>query len=422
MILTSGINPVDVHGFVWDVGTLSWIKETQAGGGGGGTVDQGAGGLDPWLVSVDGPVAVTGTFWQATQPVSAASLPLPSGAATESKQDTGNTSLASIDTKLTNPLPISGSVTTGGLTDAQLRAADVKVTLDGEVVPVTGTFFQVTQPISGTVSVSNMIPAVETGLATSAKQDTAQTTLTSLDNKTPALGQALAAASIPVVLTAAQISTITPPAAIVGFATSANQATEIASLASIDAKITNPLPISGTVSVTEPVTVDATDLDIRNLAFATDKVDIGGSSSVGITNANLDVALSTLLKPADTLAAVSTITNPVSVINAGTFAVQNTETRPATSTQTVSDWSAISDTDRSLQLLAANTSRRGLTIRNSTDKIIPIREDGIASAIAYTEILYPGDSYILDYPASTALLSLYIPEIPSGLVYATERS
>src|SRR3990167_9895543 len=34
-------------------------------------------------------------------PVSAASLPLPSGAATGAKQDTGNTSLSSIDGKIT---------------------------------------------------------------------------------------------------------------------------------------------------------------------------------------------------------------------------------------------------------------------------------------------------------------------------------
>jgi hypothetical protein len=38
--------------------------------------------------------AVTGTFWQATQPVSAASLPLPSGAATAAKQDAIVTALA----------------------------------------------------------------------------------------------------------------------------------------------------------------------------------------------------------------------------------------------------------------------------------------------------------------------------------------
>lgn len=47
-------------------------------------------------VSVSGSVAVTGTFWQSTQPVSAASLPLPSGAATSSNQSTAITSLADL--------------------------------------------------------------------------------------------------------------------------------------------------------------------------------------------------------------------------------------------------------------------------------------------------------------------------------------
>ncbi len=96
---------------------------------------------------------VSGTFWQTTQPVSLASIPiaptaatsanqateiaslasidgkLVSGPSTATKQDTGNTSLASIDGKLTNPLPISGTVTTGGLTDTQLRASAVPVSL-----------------------------------------------------------------------------------------------------------------------------------------------------------------------------------------------------------------------------------------------------------------------------------------------------
>src|SRR3990167_9524237 len=44
-----------------------------------------------------------------------------------------------------------------------------------------------------------------------------------------------------------------------------------------------PVPVSGTVSVTEPVTVDATNLDIRDLTFAADKVDASGSSGVGVT-------------------------------------------------------------------------------------------------------------------------------------------
>lgn len=48
------------------------------------------------------------------------------------------------------------------------------------------------------------------GSATAAKQDTGNTSLASIDTKTPALGQALGAASTPVVLTAAQITTLTP--------------------------------------------------------------------------------------------------------------------------------------------------------------------------------------------------------------------
>ena len=46
--------------------------------------------------------------------------------------------------------PVSGPVT-----DTQLRAADVKITLDGEQVAISN--FPVTQPISGAVSVSNMV-------------------------------------------------------------------------------------------------------------------------------------------------------------------------------------------------------------------------------------------------------------------------
>jgi hypothetical protein len=63
---------------------------------------------------------------------------LPTGASTSALQTTGNTSLASIDTKLTSPITV-----TGPLTDAQLRATPV--------------------PVSGTVSVSGV--ATEATLA-----------------------------------------------------------------------------------------------------------------------------------------------------------------------------------------------------------------------------------------------------------------
>lgn len=56
------------------------------------------------------------------------------------------------------------------------------------------------------------------GDASAANQLLGNASLASLDTKTPALGQALAALSRPVVLTAAQITTLTPPAAIAGYA------------------------------------------------------------------------------------------------------------------------------------------------------------------------------------------------------------
>ena len=83
--------------------------------------------------------AVTGTFWQATQPVSASALPLPTGASTSANQTTSNTSLSTIATNTTNGLAatsasqsfslskdaltdISGTITTGG-TSQSLRSA-----------------------------------------------------------------------------------------------------------------------------------------------------------------------------------------------------------------------------------------------------------------------------------------------------------
>lgn len=74
-------------------------------------------------------------------------------------------------------------------------------------------------PDNHQVTVSNIASTpVITGFATSAKQDTGNTSIASIDTKTPALGQALAAASVPVILPAATISTLTPPAAITNFA------------------------------------------------------------------------------------------------------------------------------------------------------------------------------------------------------------
>lgn len=95
-------------------------------------------------------ITVDGTFWQTTQPVSAASLPLPSGAATSAKQPAlGTAGSASADV-----LSVQGV--------ASMTALKV----DGSAVtqPVSGTFWQATQPVS---AASLPLP---TGAATAAKQ------------------------------------------------------------------------------------------------------------------------------------------------------------------------------------------------------------------------------------------------------------
>jgi hypothetical protein len=92
---------------------------------------------------------------------------------------------AGAETLLAGTVPVSGTVTaTGPLTDTQLRASPVPV--------------------------SNASLPLPTGASTAARQDTGNTSLSSIDGKTPALGQALAASSVPVVLTAAQLTTLTP--------------------------------------------------------------------------------------------------------------------------------------------------------------------------------------------------------------------
>lgn len=62
---------------------------------------------------------------------------------------------------------------------------------------------------SGAVTVSSS--ALPSGASTSALQTSGNSSLSSIDGKTPALGQALAGASVPVVLPSAQLATLTPP-------------------------------------------------------------------------------------------------------------------------------------------------------------------------------------------------------------------
>lgn len=175
------------NNYVWDVNTMAWVVMTQpsgSGGGGAATIADGAdvaegsttdaavitdttgtvsgklrglvkhayermpaalgqttmaASLPVTLANNQSALPVTGIFFQATQPVSAVSLPLPTGAATSALQT-----------------QVTPSLNTG-VRDAGTQRVTIAT---NDSVPVTGAFFQATQPVSGTVAVSNF-PATQ---------------------------------------------------------------------------------------------------------------------------------------------------------------------------------------------------------------------------------------------------------------------
>ncbi len=104
-------------------------------------------------VKIDGSAftqSVSGTFWQATQPISATSLPLGTGASTAAKQPAiGSAGASSTDV-----------ITVQGIASMTALKTDSSATTQ----PVSGTFWQATQPVSVAA-----LP-LPSGASTSAKQ------------------------------------------------------------------------------------------------------------------------------------------------------------------------------------------------------------------------------------------------------------
>lgn len=201
--------PVAVVGAVAVTGTFWPATQPVSTGQLPGALGQltAAGSLGVVLASDQGAVPVSGAFWQATQPVSAAALPLPAGASTAAKQPAPGTAGAASADVLTvqgvasmTPLAVSGSGTFtvsgtvtanlgtlgGAALDATLTGGTQKtklvdsggtnvvavsaagaVKVDGSAVtqPVSGTFWQATQPVSvaATLTTSDLADGSVTG-------------------------------------------------------------------------------------------------------------------------------------------------------------------------------------------------------------------------------------------------------------------
>lgn len=173
-------------------------------------------------------------------------------------------------------------------------------------------------------SASNPLPVTISGVSTAALQTTGNgilttidadtgniaTSVASIDTKTPALGQALAAASVPVVLTAAQLSTLTPPAAITGFAleSGGNLAAIATDAAAIETLLT---------------TIESNQLaDGHNVTI--DNASIAVTDNSGSLTVDAPVGTPVFVRLSDGSSAISTL--PVSVSGVSTLAEQQSQT------------------------------------------------------------------------------------------------
>lgn len=326
---------------VWEVATLSWVamlQPTTSGGGGGGavTIADGADVAQGAVADVAW-VSGNGTVISLLKKIASA------GGSAVSIADGSNV----VEGALADAAVVTD---TSGTLSGKLRglvkmfasvwdSANGRLKVDGSAVtqPVQGSNFDgiigaaplspvtvgghylATQPVYSDDAITSfgstqrgalvVAPGVEgfsisaaalplpTGASTSALQTTGNTSVGSIDTKTPALGQALAAASTPVVLTAIQQTALTPPAAITGFALEAGH------LATIDTK--TPALGQALAAASTPVVLTAAQLST-----------LTPLTSVAVTGPLTD----TQLRATDVNVDLQTIRgNPVSIFAAGTL-------------------------------------------------------------------------------------------------------
>jgi hypothetical protein len=245
-----------------------------------------------------------------------------SGTSTAANQVIGNNYLASILGLVNDPIP--GSAVLLGAKDVsdgdvlapltvdgggQLIITDPNGTLGSEQAIQTTILNSIDSKLTGPISVSN------TSFATSTKQDISNTwlndidgyvssaldatlstrateaTLNSLNLKTPNMGQALAASSTPVVLTASQLSTLTPLSSVTANIGTTNGLALDSSLTTLNTSVNTLLKPASTL--TKVTTVDTiTNAVTVNTHAVTQSggpwsVSSTGTASVNFTNTSI---------------------------------------------------------------------------------------------------------------------------------------
>ena len=316
-------------------------------------------------------LAVTGTFFQATQPVSATALPLPSGASTE-------TTLSAVNTKIPSNLTVSST----------------RLLVDGSGV---------TQPISGTVTDTNL----------GATNDSAATTDTGtfsvialikrgLQNWTSLLAKipTLVSGRIPV-----DGSGVTQP--ISGTVTANTGLTQPLTDTQLRAAV---VPVSLASVPSHPVTGSGPFTAAQATAANLNATVVGsGSFTAAQSTASALKAQAQILNSAGSLvtyAETGTYGSPsVDVIS-----VQNPQGVTATIT-------TFTSTTASTSLVAANSTRKALTVYNSGAGDLYISPTAVCTTTNFQVKLSSGDFW--ECPPSQVLLSHTGVFATSGTAYIT---
>ena len=242
--------------------------------------------------------------------------------------------------------------------------------------------------------------------------------VTSIDAKTPALGQALAAASVPVVLTAAQVSTLTPQT---------NALTD-AELRATPVPVSGPLTDAQLRAVAVPVSGPLTDAQLRAVAVpisaaalplptgaATEATLASIDIAAGATAANtqsIDGKLGTLGQKAMTGSAPVVIASnqsaiPVNVANPVAGAVTQAGLTVGTSAVRLTVDAAAPDADR-----------RKLVFRPSPDSSAKFAYGGSGVTIANGIPVFPGESVEMEYDSGDYYI---ISDAASQTVFVMEQ-
>lgn len=208
--------------------------------------------------------------------------------------------------------------------------------------------------------------------------------LATIDAKIPALGQALAAASVPVILPSATITTLTPPAAITGYALEAGH------LSTIDTAV-GRIPAQGQALAAASTPVVLTALQVSAL---TPPAAIVGFALEAGHLAAIDTSTAKIPSQGQALAAASTpvVLTAIQVAALTPPASVNTKTDLTPSAPTVASVGA-----SSAQAVAAQPTRKGLALRNlsTTGQRISLGF-GQAAVLDSGVTLYPQDLFRMD--------------------------